>query len=289
MSYLVYKANRVELEKTLSIGRDKNCDLTINELTVSRNHSIIKKIGEKYYIIDSGSSNGTYKDGKRVHSPVLLEDKSIIQCGNAQIIFYDNLEIEDEEETMIAFSSNFIIKSVILVADIRGYTTFSEIIPIKKVSKFMSYWFRDISNCIEENNGYIDSFIGDCVYARWDVDANKDVILNVLNAAKLMNNITKELTLKTTEGQSSLSLGVGIHIGDIIVGAETNNTGLGDTVNTAFRLEEKTRNLDTDIIISQEIFDLIEIDKELIDVTLKGKNNNTKVCAISFNEIDHII
>lgn len=291
MAYLVYKANRIELESSsISIGRAKSCELVIDESTVSRNHSIIKQIGEKYYVIDSGSSNGTFKDGKRVHSPVLLEHKSLIQCGNAQVVFYDLVVDDDEDdETMLALTSNFIINSIVLIADIKGYTTFSELIPIRKVSKLMSHWFKDISHCIEDNNGFVDSFIGDCVYARWDVSSDKNLILNILKTAKQMNNITRNLADKITDGEHKLNLGIGIHMGDIIVGADTNNTGLGDTINTAFRLEGQTRDLDVDIIISQDVYDILDIDKSLIDVKLKGKNQNSKICCISFDEIENLI
>ena len=292
MAYLIHKANRFELDNnSISMGRGKDNDLVLSDNTVSRNHAIIKIIGKNYYLIDSGSSNGTYKDGKRVHSPVMLETKSLIQCGNAQIIFYDNtIEQFDEDMTTISFDSNIVVKSIILVADIKGYTTFSEITPIRKVSKFMSKWFTEVTNIIENGNGYLDSFIGDCVYARWDVEENnnKDIIKKILNISKKLNEITTKLTSEASENNFKLTLGIGIHIGDVIVGAVSNNTGLGDAVNTAFRLEGKTRILDTDILISKDIYDILEIDYDITEVQLKGKNFNNTVCSLKYDDIDDI-
>jgi len=290
MAYLVYKANRVQLEQnSISIGRSKSSELLINESTVSRNHAIIKQIGDKYYIIDSGSSNGTFKDGKRVHSPVLLEHKSLIQCGNAQIVFYEDKIDEDSDDTMISLDSNFIVNSIVVIADIRGYTSFSESIPIRKVSEFMAHWFKDISNCIEENNGYIDSFIGDCVYARWDVTNDSKLVHKILNTVLQMNKVTRKLSQDITNGDIELEISSGIHLGEIIVGSKTNNTGLGDTVNTAFRLESFTRELDTDILISKEVHALLNIKKNINEVVLKGKSLPMKVCKIRFNEIGTFI
>lgn len=290
MAYLVYKANRVQLEQnSISIGRSKTSELVINETTVSRNHSIIKQIGDKFYIIDSGSSNGTFKDGKRVHSPVLLEHKSLIQCGNAQIVFYEDKIDDESDDTMISLDTNFIVNSVVVIADIRGYTAFSESVPIRKVSKFMANWFKDISSCIEDNNGCIDSFIGDCVYSRWDVSDDDKLASKILNTVLQMSNVTKKLSSAITDGEFVLDISAGIHLGEIIVGTQTNNTGLGDTVNTAFRLETQTRTLDTDILISNEVCKLFNIETKIDEVMLKGKSLPMKVCGIRFNEIDNFI
>jgi adenylate cyclase len=287
MPYVIYNANKIELDKDISIGRDKiNCDLVIPEGTVSRSHAIIKKIGEKFYIIDLGSSNGTYKDSKRIHSPVLLENKSLIQCGKAQIVFYDEDE-SDEDETMLSFSSNFVVNSIVLVADIKGYTSFSENAPIQTVSKVMSAWLKEVDAAVVKLNGYVDSFIGDCVYARWDNQVDKETGKNVIKLAKEINDLTKKISQKVTEGEFNLEIGVGIHTGEVIVGAETQNTGLGDTINTTFRLESATRGLGVDVVISEELNNLCELNKELKSVELKGKTE-TKVATFKFHEIDNL-
>jgi len=290
MAYLVYKAHRIELDGSISIGRDKNSELHIPESTVSRNHAIIKQIANRFYVIDSGSSNGTFKDGKRVHSPVLLDNKSIIQCGNAQMVFYD-VVISDEDEddaTMISFSSNFVVDSIVLVADIKGYTTFSESIEIQKVSKMMSHWFRDIEKCIEDNNGYVDSFIGDCVYARWDISDDSDLVINILKTINKMNEITRNISSNITDNKYVLNICAALNSGEVIVGAETNNTGLGDTVNTAFRLESKTRELNTDVIICKDIYDMLDIDKKVFKTSIKGKINEVEICSLSYLEIESL-
>jgi len=288
LAYIVYKANKFELKENFSIGRDKNSDLIITEGTVSRNHAIFRLVGDKYYIIDMGSSNGTYTNGKSIQTPTLLEDKSIIQCGNAQIVFYEDTDEDDDDETVLAFSSNFVVNSTVLVIDIKSYTSFSENTPIQTVSKIMAKWLKEVNLIIEQYNGLIDSFIGDCVYARWDEKTDKQTIINVLKVAKYINDKTKEISSTMTDGKTTLSVGVGIHTGEVIVGADTNNTGLGDTVNTTFRLEGQTRVLNTDIIISQEAFDILDIDKELVDTVLKGKKNIIKVCPMAFDEVDNI-
>jgi adenylate cyclase len=289
MAYIIFKANKFQLDnEDFTIGRNDNNILQIKENTVSRNHAVIRPIGGKYYVIDVGSSNGTYKDGKKIQgSPILLEDKSIVQCGNAQLVFRNDEEDEDDE-TLLAFSSNFIVNSIVLVADIRGYTSFSEHTSIQIVSKIMAKWLKEVDYIITQHNGHIDSFIGDCVYARWDEKTDRDTLIDVLKVAKYISDKTKEISSDLTNNQHILDIGVGINIGEVIVGAETKNTGLGDTINTAFRLEGQTRVLDTDIIISKSAYELLDTNLTLIDTKLKGKKGDIQVCSIKFDEVENI-
>lgn len=289
MAYIVYKSNRVEIDTSLSIGRSQDNEIVVDEPTVSRNHALIKQIGQKYYLIDVGSSNGTYKDAKRVHNPTLLENKSIVQCGNMQFIFYDNVVDENDEETQIAMTSSIVMDSIVLVADIKGYTAFTEAMDIRVVSKVMSKWFKQVSHVIEETNGYIDSFIGDCVYARWDLENNfESLAISVLQVAKQINDITRAITKEYTSGKFPLNVGVGITFGEVVVGIDVNNTGLGDTVNSAFRFEEKSKVYNVDIIISREFAQKIGIEREWITTQIKGKTQDIDLCALRFDEVEKL-
>jgi adenylate cyclase len=289
VAYIVYKSNRVELNNSLSIGRSEDNEIVVNESTVSRNHALIKKIAHKYYLIDVGSSNGTYIDGKRIHNPTLLDNKSVVQCGNMQFIFYDNTIETDSEETQIALTSSFIVNSVVLVADIKGYTAFSEAIDIKVLSKIMSKWFKQVSFVIEESNGVIDSFIGDCVYARWDIDDNlESVARKVLLISKKINELTRDITKEHTNGQFPLNVGIGITYGELIIGNDVQNSGLGDTVNTAFRLEEKSKIFHVDIMITRELAEKLNIEREWITTQIKGKSKDIDLCAIRFDEVEKL-
>lgn len=50
-----------------TVGRDYSSDLVLDDKVVSRNHAIIRQLGGgDYFVIDSGSSNGTYVNGSRV-------------------------------------------------------------------------------------------------------------------------------------------------------------------------------------------------------------------------------
>jgi len=73
-------------QSAIVIGRDPASDIFLNDVTVSRNHALIRASGEKVTITDSGSLNGTYVDGILVDEAV-LGDGDIVQIGRFQMVF----------------------------------------------------------------------------------------------------------------------------------------------------------------------------------------------------------
>lgn len=88
---------RVECDAITTIGRDKNNKIVIKNPKVSRNHAIIRRIGNvKYHLIDCDSANGSYLDGDRIHKPTLLKNGCKIKIGSAVITFvHGNAEYLD--------------------------------------------------------------------------------------------------------------------------------------------------------------------------------------------------
>ena len=77
MSAVIYYSNKgvgseIPCKAVLTLGRDKNSDIAIVDLLVSRNHAMIRRLGRSdYYLIDSGSSNGSFVNSQRVAIPRL--------------------------------------------------------------------------------------------------------------------------------------------------------------------------------------------------------------------------
>jgi ABC-type multidrug transport system ATPase subunit/pSer/pThr/pTyr-binding forkhead associated (FHA) protein len=80
-------SEKLKSKKELIIGRNPNCDIVIQNSSVSRAHSMIKKISEtEFTIVDLGSLNGTYVNGRKISSsPVRVSAKDIILIGRFKI------------------------------------------------------------------------------------------------------------------------------------------------------------------------------------------------------------
>jgi hypothetical protein len=72
-------------ERTV-IGRSPDCDVFLDDVTVSRRHAELVRDGDAFTISDLGSLNGTFVNRKRIES-VLLEDDDEVQIGKYRLTF----------------------------------------------------------------------------------------------------------------------------------------------------------------------------------------------------------
>lgn len=70
----------------LTIGRDPESDIFLNDVTVSRNHAVVERSGEDVSVRDVGSLNGTYVNGECADRAV-LHDGDVLQIGTFQMVF----------------------------------------------------------------------------------------------------------------------------------------------------------------------------------------------------------
>jgi len=68
------------------IGRSPECDIFLDDVTVSRKHAELKREGDTFTIRDLGSLNGTYVNRRRIESSV-LEDDDELQIGKYRLTF----------------------------------------------------------------------------------------------------------------------------------------------------------------------------------------------------------
>jgi hypothetical protein len=68
------------------IGRSPECDVFLDDVTVSRRHAELLREGESFSIRDLGSLNGTYVNRKRIESAVLEGDDEV-QIGKYRLTF----------------------------------------------------------------------------------------------------------------------------------------------------------------------------------------------------------
>jgi hypothetical protein len=75
----------LDADETL-VGRHPDSDLFLDDVTVSRRHAVVKRVGDHYEITDVGSLNGTYVGGERIDT-ARLDDMAEVQIGRFVLTF----------------------------------------------------------------------------------------------------------------------------------------------------------------------------------------------------------
>lgn len=178
----------------------------------------------------------------------------------------------------------------VLFVDVRGFTTMSERLDDpEKVVPILNRYLTLIAQCILDNGGTLDKFIGDAAMAFWGAPVpQEDYVMNAVRAAADMAKGSEVLARELKrEFDQSVSFGIGVHVGEAVVGnmgspKHMDYTAIGDTVNTAARLEANAPG--GTIYISRAVADCLEgriAATSLGDaVKLKGKTEGFEVLTL---------
>ncbi len=170
----------------------------------------------------------------------------------------------------------------ILFADIRGFTKLSEQKLPYDVVFLLNRYFDSMGHAIEESGGHLDKFIGDGVMALFGIGRDAATgCRQAVDAARGMSEKLKHLNSALAHDlPEPLRIGIGIHTGPAIVGEmgyaqATQVTAVGDTVNTASRLEGMTKELGVQLVLSDSVARLAEMDTTGLDsreITVRGRD-----------------
>lgn len=167
----------------------------------------------------------------------------------------------------------------VLFVDIRGFTTMSEVLKPEEVVEILNEYLSLTTQSIFNNKGTLDKFVGDATMAVFNAPLDlDDYIYRAVKTAWDMKAGSEALAEKFEKRFGrSVAFGIGVNCGDAVVGNigcefRMDYTAIGDTVNTAARLESNAKR--GQILISQEVYDNV---KDRVEVTpigelpLKGK------------------
>jgi len=87
-SYLVFNKQKVALVEKITIGREYDNDVVVDNKLASRHHALIQKIKDAYFLKDTGSTNGTYINGTKIPADkyVKLIPGDKITIGNMVLV-----------------------------------------------------------------------------------------------------------------------------------------------------------------------------------------------------------
>ncbi len=180
---------------------------------------------------------------------------------------------------------------VILFADLRSFTQFSEKKLPYDVVFVLNRYFAHMGQAVEEAGGHLDKFIGDGVMALFGTGGGiGDAARSALTAARLMSVKLADLNSQlANELDEPLRIGIGVHagpaiIGDMGYGPAVGLTAIGDSVNTASRLEGLTKELEAQLVFSHAVAVLSGIDTAELsahDVLIRGREDPLRVFSIA--------
>jgi adenylate cyclase len=174
----------------------------------------------------------------------------------------------------------------LMFTDIRGFTQISESLDPQALTQLMNSFLTPMTRVIQDREGFIDKYIGDCIMAFWNAPidvpshAQKAIQAAFDMRAELrrINAMLKETAAKEDRAEVELRIGIGLNSGICCVGnmgseQRLEYSVLGDTVNIASRLESLAPAYGVDLVIGEETasgaaeFALLELDR----VRVKGK------------------
>jgi adenylate cyclase len=286
----------VEIGERLTIGRSASNLLTLDDHKASRSHAEIRHVGGgRYRLSDVGSANGTWLNGRRLTIPKDLQDGDQIQIGGVQIRFVAQVaprvsSVTASTGTALDLRNELVI---VLVVDIRNYTTMSETLPNREFSQFIAEWFREGTEIIETNGGTIDKFIGDAVMAYWVAARKSDPEKEVNAVLKTAHEFIERAELFSNRLSGlfpghDFRVGMGINMGDALLcnvgtGEYQSFTVVGDSVNVAFRLESLTKEKGTPVVVSKSVTEYASGEYRFSDlgkVEVKGRHELVSIWAM---------
>lgn len=179
---------------------------------------------------------------------------------------------------------------VVFFSDIRGFTAFSEKRKPEEVVAMLNEYFAVMVGIINKHGGVVDKFIGDAIMAIWGAPKSSEQdAYNALRACIEMRKGLETLNEKRiARGEPALMIGMGLHAGTAISGTIGSDermeyTVIGNTVNTASRIEASTKAFGADLLVTDDVISKVG-DGFIVDYAgsaeVKGRSEALKMYKI---------
>ncbi|HEV8229114.1 MAG TPA: adenylate/guanylate cyclase domain-containing protein [Candidatus Limnocylindria bacterium] len=165
-----------------------------------------------------------------------------------RVVSGDPLRLEGERQTV-----------TILFADLRGSTALAERLRPEEIVAVLNTYLRIMARAVIDEGGILDKFLGDGLMAIFGAmgDQTHGAAAAARAALAMRSRITSLNAERGARGEPVVLFGVGMHTGDVVLGAvglpeRSDYTAIGDTVNTASRMESLTKEYQVDAVLSSD-------------------------------------
>jgi adenylate cyclase len=178
----------------------------------------------------------------------------------------------------------------ILFSDIRGFTSMTEEVDADDLVAQLNEYFLEMVGIILREDGTVQKYIGDAIMAAWGDTHSKGLHQDAEGAVRAALAMRPRLAKLNAgwvgkEGRKQLKSGIGVNLGEVIVGnighpERMEFTVLGDGVNVAARLESATKQFHTDILVGEEVEKLTRekfVYRNVGAIAFKGKTKPIEV------------
>ncbi len=292
-----------------TVGRGEENDFVLDDRWISRNHAMLQSMENgEVYLIDLGSRNGSFVNGRRVSVPVTLRSGDRLTFGQTELDFHApprqaHVPSSDAEVRDFTATAALHIRCLIsvLVIDIRDFTVLTRQLDEQVLSEMIGSWFRRSGEIIRKYGSWVDKYIGDAIMAVWIHGSDRvgpEEMLTVFQAVKEIHEMTQELSSQFPV-PFPLRIGAGVNTGFAMVGNTGSGdrpdyTALGDTVNAAFRLESATKQLGCDVALGEVTYRALRLEESgnpfrSEQVALKGYDALTQTYICEFGDLDQFL
>lgn len=157
------------------------------------------------------------------------------------------------------------IPTTVFFSDIRSFTTASEHMQPEHVVEMLNEYMGEMVAVIDRFGGDVDKYVGDAIMAIWGIslgDPATEAERAVLACLEMREKL-KDLNFRRNErGQPAIKIGMGLNSGVVVFGKigspnRMEYTVIGDTVNTASRMESLTKEFQTDLLVNESTVKLL--------------------------------
>ncbi|MRG91250.1 adenylate/guanylate cyclase domain-containing protein [Polyangium spumosum] len=174
-----------------------------------------------------------------------------------------------------------LVRATVIFADIRGFTSLSEQMPPVEVVSLLNRYFAAVSPPIRAEGGFINKFGGDSLLAVFGapVPAPDHAERAARAALGVRAALARFNEQEVAEGRKALGIGIGVHTGEMVAGSvgspdRMEYTVIGDVVNVAARIQGLTKELGTDILLSEAAYERVKdivTARPMPPVSVRGK------------------